>query len=92
MPVSYTHLYRGLFAVTVEGETSVGGIANAVLQYASGPDLTVNYQWQVGDAADGAFTNLSGEIQPTLVIPAEATNRYIRVRVSVKLSLIHIYF
>lgn len=76
-------VYRGLFVVQVEGDTSVGGIANAVLQYASGEGLTLNYQWQVGDAADGEFTDIPGEIQPTLAIPTLATNKYIRVRVSV---------
>ena len=76
-------VYRVLFAVTVEGDSSVGGLANAVLQYASGEGLTLRYQWQVGDGADGAFTDLPGENQPTLVIPTQATNQYIRVQVTV---------
>lgn len=76
-------VYCGLFTVTVEGDSSVGGVANAVLQYASGEGLTLNYQWQVADSADGEFTNIADEIQPMLVIPALATNKYIRVQVSV---------
>lgn len=76
-------VYRGLFAVTLEGDTNVGGIANAVLQYASGEGLTLRYQWQVSDTADGTFTDIAGEMQPMLEIPSLATNKYIRAQVSV---------
>lgn len=76
-------VYRGLFTVTLEGDPRVGSVANAVLQYASGEDLTLRYQWQVGDAAEGEFTNIPDEIQPMLEIPSLATNKYIRAQVSV---------
>ena len=76
-------VYRGLFAVTLEGDATVGGIAKAVLQYASGEGLTLQYQWQVGDTAEGEFTDISGAIQPMLEIPSLATNKYLRAQVSV---------
>lgn len=76
-------VYRGLFAVTLEGDATVGGIAKAVLQYASGEGLTLQYQWQVGDTAEGEFTDIPGAIQPMLEIPSLATNKYLRAQVSV---------
>lgn len=68
---------------TMTGAPQVGSTLTGNL---SGYDREVSYQWQIGDTADGEFTNIQNAAEKEYTIPDEYLNKFIRVAITVNES------